>query len=155
MTTKVEDSNTAPKTYLAILIASSAIKSSLLYHLYLQMIVLFQAIAKKANLFKKFLASVYTPIKNNSVLPPLLYKTNTRITSFLVSNKDILSIIYSLDSSRSHGYVIVSVRMLKNCKESVTIPFKILFQKSLKNEYFQRYGKKLMQFQYTNKKTKH
>ena len=42
-----------------------------------------------------------TPIKNNSVLPPLLYKTNT---SFRVANKDILSIIKSLDSGKSHGY---------------------------------------------------
>ena len=32
--------------------------------------------------------------------------------------------------------------MVKICKESVTIPFKILFQESLKNEYFQRYRKK-------------
>ena len=32
--------------------------------------------------------------------------------------------------------------MVKICNESVTIPFKILFQESLKNQYFQRYGKK-------------
>ena len=36
----------------------------------------------------------------------------------------------------------MSVRMVKICNESVTIPFKILFQESLKNQYFQRYGKK-------------
>ena len=64
--------------------------------------------------------------------------------SFLVSNKDILSIIYLLDSSKSHGYDNVSVRMVKICKESVTLPLNILFQQSLKNEYFQRYGKNLM-----------
>ena len=132
MTTKLEDSNTGPKTYLAILNRLfcnqkfSAIPPILVDGSFIS------GYCKKANLFKFFLASIYTPIKNNSVLPPLLYKTNTRIRSFLVSSKDILSIIYSLDSSKSHGYDNVSVRMVKICKESVTIPLKILFQESLK-----------------------
>ena len=38
--------------------------------------------------------------KNNNVLPPLFYKPNTRISSFCVTNKDILSIIQLLDSSK-------------------------------------------------------
>ena len=42
--------------------------------------------------------------KNVSVLPPFLYKTNKRISSFYVTNKNILSIIKWLDSSKSHGY---------------------------------------------------
>ena len=43
-------------------------------------------------------------MENNSVLYVLLYKTNTRINYFRVTNKDIPSMIKSLDSSKSHGY---------------------------------------------------
>ena len=42
--------------------------------------------------------------KNNSKLPPFIYKTNTRIHCFCVTNKVILSIINSLSSGKAHGY---------------------------------------------------
>ena len=82
--------------------------------------------------------------KKSSVLPPLLYKTSTRINSFRVTNKDMLSIIKSLDSSKSNGCDDISIKVIKICSESVTIPLKILFEESLKKNYFQKYGKKLM-----------
>ena len=69
--------------------------------------------SKRANLFNNFFASVCTPIKSNSVLPTLLYTPDTRISSFRVSNKDILSIMKLLDSSKSKGYDNVSVKMVK------------------------------------------
>ena len=82
--------------------------------------------------------------KKSSVLPPFLYKTNTRINSFRVTNKDMLSIIKLLDSSKSNGCDDISIKVIKICSESVTIPLKILFEESLKKNYFQKYGKKLM-----------
>ena len=72
--------------------------------------------------------------KSNSVLPPLLYKTNTRINSFYVTNKDILSIIKSLSSRKSHGCDNTSIKMIKICSELVTIPLKIIFEESLKKK---------------------
>ena len=72
--------------------------------------------------------------KSNSVLPPLLYKTNTRINSFYVTNKDILSIIKSLSSRKSHGCDNTSIKMIKICSELVTIPLKIVFEESLKKK---------------------
>ena len=80
--------------------------------------------------------------KNTSLLPTFLYKTNTRVSYFRVSNKDILSVIYSLDSSKSHGYDNVSVRMTKICSESVTIPLKIISEESLKKGIFPEIWKK-------------
>ena len=65
--------------------------------------------------------------KNNSRLPPFIYKTNTRIHSFFVKNKDILSIINYLNSSKAHGCDIISIEMIKLCTESVTLPLKIIF----------------------------
>ena len=49
----------------------------------------------------------------NSVLPPLLYKTSSRISSFRVANKDILWITKSIDSSKSHGYDNNSVKSVQ------------------------------------------
>ena len=93
------------------------------------------------NLFNNFFVSICTPIKNNSVLPPILYKTNTKINSFRVTNKDI-SIIKSLDSSKSHGCDSILIQMIKICSESVTIPFKIIFAESLKKGIFPEILKK-------------
>ena len=65
------------------------------------------------NNFNNYFASVCTPIKNASVLPPFSYKTNTRINSFKVTESDI-SIIKSLDSTKAHGCVVIKmIRMIK------------------------------------------
>ena len=78
MTTTLEHSNTTPKIY-------SAILNCLLYNKKIPAIPplfvdrsFISDYCKKANLFKNFFVSICTPIKNKSVLPPLLYKTNTR-----------------------------------------------------------------------------
>ena len=106
------------------------------------MVVLSQTAAKKANLFNNFFVSICTPIKNNSVSAPLLYKTSTRINSFFVTNKDILSIIKSLDSKNLHRFDNISIKMVKTCSESVTIPLKIIFEESLKKGIFPEVWKK-------------
>ena len=136
MTTAPEDSNTAPKTYWAML-------NRLPYNKKIPAIPPLEVDAsfisdyrKKANLFNNLFATICTPIKSNSVLPPLLYKTNKRISSFRVSNKDTLSVINSLDSSKSHGYDNVSVTMAKNGSESVIIPLKIISEESLNKGIF-------------------
>ena len=97
---------------------------------------------EKANLLNNFFDSIYTPIKNNSGLPPFIYKTNTSIHYFCVTNKNILSIINSLDSSKAHGYDNMSIKMIKICDESVTIPLKIIFEESLKKGIFPDIWKK-------------
>ena len=93
MTTKLEHSITARKTYWAILNRLVCYKKI--------PAIPSQATAKK-EIFLITLLFIYAHLKNNSVLPPLLYKTKTRIKSFHVTSKDILSIIKSLDSSKSH-----------------------------------------------------
>ena len=57
-----------------------------------------------------------------------------------VTNKDILSIIKSLDSSKSHGHV-------STCTEPVTISLKIIFEESIKKIIFPEiWKKKLISF---------
>ena len=135
MTTKHENSNTAPKTCWPILNRLHFNKKiPAIPPLFLDGSFI-SGYCKKANLFNNVFVSICTPIKNNSVLPPFLYKTNTRINSFCVTNKDVLSIIKSLDSSKSYGYDNISIKMIKLCSESVTISLKVIFEESLKKEY--------------------
>ena len=61
--------------------------------------------------------------------------------SFKVTGSDILSIIKSLDSPKAHGCDNVSIRMIKMCSESITLPLKI-FQESLKKGKFPEIWKK-------------
>ena len=87
---------TAPKTYWTIL-------DCLLYNKKIPAIPplfddgsFISGYCKKASLFNNFFfLHTCKSIKNNSALPPPLYKTNTRIISFWVTNKDVLRIIKS------------------------------------------------------------
>ena len=92
-------------------------------------------LCEKANLFNNFFASICTPIKN-SRLPPFIYKTNTRIHCFCVTNKDILAIINSLNSNKARKYDNISVKIIKIFNKSVTISLKIIFEESLKKGIF-------------------
>ena len=84
MPKKLEDSKTAPKTYWTIL-------NRLIYNKKIPAIPpLFvngnfvSDISVKANLFNDFFASICTPIKTSSVLPPLTYRTNKNINSLRI-----------------------------------------------------------------------
>lgn len=69
-------------------------------------------------------------------MPSFSYRTNTRINTFHGTKKDILLVIKSLDSSKSHGYDDLSVKMIKICSASVTVPLKIIFEQSLNDANF-------------------
>ena len=142
MTDKLQNPFNAPKTYRAIL-------SCLLYHKKIPAIPLLLVDGKfvsdfceKANLFNNFFSSICTPIQNTSILPPFLHRTNARITSFYVTKEDILLIIKNLDSSKAHGWDNISIKMIKICGESITVPLKIKFEQSLKENRFPEVWKK-------------
>ena len=103
MTSKLEDSNTAPKTYWSILNRFLYNKKTPAISPLLVDGTFISDFCEKANLFNNFFASICTPIKSNSTLPPFTYKTNTRIVFMLLRlrmfYKDVLLIINSLDSS--------------------------------------------------------
>ena len=128
MSKKLEDSHTAPKAYWTIL-------NCLIYDKKIPAIPpqfgdrnFISDFCAKANIFNSYFASTCTPIKNASVLPPFSYKTNTRVNSFKATESDILSIIKPLGSTKAHGYDNLSIRMIKMCSESITLPSKIFFR---------------------------
>ena len=91
-----------------------------------------QDFCEKANLFNNFFSSICTSIQNTSILTPFLHRTNARITSFYDTKEDIPLIIKNLDSSKAHGWDNISIKMIKICGESITVPLKIIFEQSLK-----------------------
>ena len=106
VTSKLEESHTAPKTYWTLL-------NRLLYNKKIPAIPPLLVDGKfvsdfyeKSNIFNNFFASICTPIKNASTLPSFSYRTNTRIKSFNITEKDIinnnLSIIKSLVSTKAY-----------------------------------------------------
>ena len=107
------------------------------------MVILFQIFVRK-QIF--CFASICTPIKNASALVPFSYKTNTNIDSFKVTESDILSIVKSLDSIKAHVCDNLSIRMIKMCSESITLPLKIIFQESIKKGKFPEIWKRRQNF---------
>ena len=54
----------------------------------------------------------------------------------------MLLIIKNLDSSKAHGWDNISIKMIKICGESITVPLKIIFEQSLKERKFPELWKK-------------
>ena len=125
MTSKFADSHAAPKSYWALL-------NCLLYNKKITTIPPLLVNGKfflismiKQTFLITFFASVCTPIKNASTLP-----------SFNISEKDILSIIKSLDPTKAHGCDNLSIKMIQICNEVITITLKLIFDQTLKKGKF-------------------
>ena len=63
-------------------------------------------------------------------------------------------IIKALDSSKAHGYDNSSIKMIKFCEESITMPLKIIFEESLKCGVFPEIWPKVNVFPVHNKEDK-
>ena len=86
--------------------------------------------------FNNYFVSVCTPIKNSSVLPLFSCRTNARITLSNFTEEDISLIIKNLDPAKAHGCDNISIKMIKICSESLTVPLRIIFKQSLKEGRF-------------------
>ena len=76
-----------------------------------------------------------------STLPSFSYRTNTRIKSFNITEKNILSIIKPLDATKAHVCGNLSAKMIQICKEVMTIPLKLIFDQSLRKRKFPEISK--------------
>ena len=88
-------------------------------------------VCEKITLFNTFCADECTPIINSSTILPFEYKVNV---SF--SELGILSIIGSLNSNKAHGWDGISIRMIKICDETISLPLKIIFDTAFKSGSF-------------------
>ena len=91
----------------------------------------------KAELFNFFCAKQGSIIQNSSKLPLILNKkTEKSISSITFNCNNITTIIRSLDPSKTHGYDMISIRMLKICDKSICKPLELIFQSCIKHGKF-------------------
>ena len=91
---------------------------------------------EKASIFNKYFAEQCTPFLTDSILPPLVYHTTNRLSSFEISLEDIKSIIKVLKANKAHGPDMISVQIIKLCGDDLSTPLKIIFQNILKTGIF-------------------
>ena len=92
--------------------------------------------SKKAELFNKFFSSQCTPLSNTSTLPPLTIRTDKRLSSLKINEDDILFIIKSLNSNKSHGWDKLLLKMVKIYDKTLVYPLKLIFKASIQEDVF-------------------
>ena len=103
MSLKLDNSDTAPKSYWSII-------NKFLNNKKLSIILpvifkdkLMSYFEKKAELFNNHFASQRSLVKNASALPNLEHKTDKRLNYFFMNKNYILSITKNLNASKAHG----------------------------------------------------
>ena len=76
------------------------------------------------------------PLQNSSCLPPLVFKTNFRLSEILVTTDQIIKIINHINHNKAHGFDDISVKMIKLCPELLSVPLKIIFEKCIQQGTF-------------------
>ena len=62
--------------------------------------------------------------------------TYARITLFHVTKENILLLIKTLDLYKAYVWENMSIKMIENCGESITVSLKIILEQSLKERKF-------------------
>ena len=92
---------------------------------------------EKVHIFNDFFAKQCTLVENNSKLPTNSFKrTNTLLSTISFTKDDIAKIIENLNPNKARGFVIISIRMLKICGNSMLKPLEPIFKSCLENGKF-------------------
>ena len=98
---------------------------------------------EKAELFNHFFVNQCSLLSNNSVLPTNLPQlTNKRLDSIQFSSSDIAKTISHLDPNKAHSHDMLSIRMIKLCRNSICKPLSIIFNDCLNKGKFPHEWKK-------------
>ena len=134
---KLNNPNTSAKTYWSILKSfCNDTKVPLIPPLLVNNKIV-SDFTKKENIFNDSLATQYTPLTNNSVLPSTIsFKTHSILNSISFEKEYILKIIRNLDVSKAHGHDDISIRMLKICDSEVVGPLLLIYKNSVDSAIF-------------------
>ena len=83
---------------------------------------------EKATIFNNYFAKQCTPFLTDSVLPPLVYHTNNRLSHFSITKDEIKDILKQLNVSKAHGPDEISAHMINLCADQICEPLQIIFQ---------------------------
>ena len=91
----------------------------------------------KADIFNKFFAEQFTPLKNDSKIPiNQIFLTQSRLSSLDFNEDEIRKIIRDLNIHKAQDHDDISIRMIKICDKSLLKPLTILFQNSTKSSCY-------------------
>ena len=83
---------------------------------------------EKATVFNDYFAKQCTPFLTNSVLPPVTFYTENRLSHINISVDDVKDILKVLKPNKANGPDNISVPMIKLCADPICLPLQIIFQ---------------------------
>ena len=142
LSSKLSNTNTSPKAYWTILKSIfSNKKIPKIPPLFVNNNVI-SNFQDKATLFNSHFAKQCSILNNNSNLPEQINTSIFSLSSVNLKDDKLLSLIRSLDASKSHGHDNISIRMIKICDVSIVKPLMIIFRNCLKEGIFPSCWKK-------------
>ena len=86
-----------------------------------------------------------------STFLPLTIRTDKVFSSLKINEDDIQSIMKSLNSSKSHGWDKLPIKVVKVCDKTLVYPLKLIFKASIQKGVFPGCWKKAMLYLFTKK----
>ena len=117
MSAKLDNPNTAPKTYWLIISRFLSERKMVAIQPILADGKLVSDFKIKSELFNSHFAAQCTLVKNASTLPKFKYTTDKRLNSFRINETDIFLIIKNLNADKAHGWDNISIRMIQLCRK--------------------------------------
>ena len=97
---------------------------------------------EKATLFNSHFAKQCTILKNNSSLPDQIDTSPYSFSTINLNKDNLISLIRSLNTYKSHGHDGISTRMIKMCDLSIVKPLMIIFKNCINDGIFPSCWKK-------------
>ena len=142
MSAKLDNPNTAPKSYWSIISRFLNRRKMPAIPPVLADGKLLSDFKIKTEIFNSHFAAQCTPVKNASALPKFKYRTDKRLNYFTINENDIFLIIKNLNADKAHRWDNISIRMIQLCGKEIILPLQLLFKSMLEEGIFTDYWKK-------------
>ena len=91
---------------------------------------------EKAKLFIDHFSKQCKPNINDSRLPPFTSLTNIFLSNITFYDADILTLLRSIDPSKSNGPDMITGKMIRICDDSIVLPLRLIFTNILRSSTF-------------------
>ena len=85
----------------------------------------------EVNIFNDYFSTQCSLIVNDSSLPDLYFKTDSRLNNMTSDHDSVLNIIQNLNPAKTHGWNGISIKMIEMCGQTITTPLIIIFKKAI------------------------
>ena len=96
----------------------------------------------KADIFIELFVEQCSTIPNNSVLPPLIFRTNNKLSDIAIDEAEILKLILKLNTNKAHCWDELPIRLIKLCDNTVVLPLCLIFERCLTTGTYPQFWKK-------------